>query len=638
MTQRNPSRRGLLLLMAIAALTAFFTCFQLTKSGYGNAYYTAAVKSMLSSWHNFFYASFDNGFMSVDKPALGLWLQCLFALVFGLHGWSVILPEALCAVGSVIVLCRIVTCQYGERTGLLAAFFLSVTPIFIAVSRTNNLDASLVFVCLLAIWALQKASEKGSLRYLCLSAALLGIGFNIKMLQAYLYLPAFFLVYLFSSAPGPDGRRRWLRRLSHLLVAAVVLAAVSLPWCLAVDLTPPADRPYVGSSTTNSMLELAIGYNGLLRALPIFSKVLGGIGGPINMVPNEGGTPGFLRLFNLDMYGQVSWLLPLGLFGLAGLFKNMTDPAGEKAEARRHALLWGGLFLPMAVFFSLTEHMHQYYLIMLAPCLAALAAIAVTSLTDWKARDEAAHTVRQLNLLPAAFAVTAAVQLVMLAVFYGTTVKPLLYILPAAEGMALVLYIFIRRGVNPQKTLRTTAVAVALAGLCAAPLYWSCTPFLYGVSAVMPSTGPRITAASIQHGDNSKTPKDNPWAANWFAGDFSAMLVPPQLTAYIVVHDNGSKYLISVPSAIYAAPIILGSDASVMTRGGFTGFDKAVTLDRFKEIAARGEIQFFYCSDLWTDNDIIKYARQYGQKVPPSAYGGHWGASLYDLTGLKAEQ
>jgi hypothetical protein len=41
-------------LAAILTLSAFVNLFQLTSEGYGNTYYAAAVKNMLTSWCNFF--------------------------------------------------------------------------------------------------------------------------------------------------------------------------------------------------------------------------------------------------------------------------------------------------------------------------------------------------------------------------------------------------------------------------------------------------------------------------------------------------------------------------------------------------------------------------------------------------------
>ena len=91
----------LLLLSALLALSAFLDLSRLRSEGYGNIYYAATVKDMLASWHNFFFVSFDAGFVSVDKPPLGFWIQAASAYLFGFHGWSILLPQALAGVLSV---------------------------------------------------------------------------------------------------------------------------------------------------------------------------------------------------------------------------------------------------------------------------------------------------------------------------------------------------------------------------------------------------------------------------------------------------------------------------------------------------------------------------------------------------------
>src|SRR2546423_10433870 len=98
-----------LALAAVLILSAFLNLFRLTSLGYSNTYYAAAVKDMLTSWHNFFFVSFDAGFVTVDKPPLGLWIQAASAELFGFHGWSLLLPQALAGILSVALLYHLVS-------------------------------------------------------------------------------------------------------------------------------------------------------------------------------------------------------------------------------------------------------------------------------------------------------------------------------------------------------------------------------------------------------------------------------------------------------------------------------------------------------------------------------------------------
>src|SRR5438445_10464804 len=245
---------------AILCLAVALRLWRLDQNGYGNEYYTAAVRSMTTSWHNFLYNAFDPaGFISVDKPPVALWIQVASVKLFGFHALSVLIPQALEGVAAVALLYHLIERRFRPVAGLLAALFLALTPVSVAIDRSSNTDSCLVLVLLLAAWALAHAVENGSWPLLWLAKALVRLAFNVKMLAAFVVLPTFALVYFVGAPLG------WWRRIGHLAVAGVVLAAVSLSWVLAYDLTPPERRPYAGTSDKNSMLEIVVGPYGMGR-------------------------------------------------------------------------------------------------------------------------------------------------------------------------------------------------------------------------------------------------------------------------------------------------------------------------------------------------------------------------------------
>ncbi len=265
-------RRHLCLLALIAALSFGLNFYAVSKFGYGNAYYAAAIKSMTQSFKNFFFVSFDPaGVVMVDKPPLALWIQALFVMVFGYHGWAMLLPQALAGTGSCIMMYILTAKRFGRPAGLLAALFFALTPAAVVASRNNTMDMQLVFVLLVATFYFFKALETSKWRYLFLAALFVGLGFNIKMLQAYMILPAMALTYLIFA------RENILKRVLAGLIAVVIVAAVSLSWVLAVDLCPEDSRPYVGSSTDNTVMGLVIGHNGLRRIYQGFLRPGGGV-------------------------------------------------------------------------------------------------------------------------------------------------------------------------------------------------------------------------------------------------------------------------------------------------------------------------------------------------------------------------
>jgi 4-amino-4-deoxy-L-arabinose transferase-like glycosyltransferase len=234
---------------AILVLSAFLNFYRLNQTGYNNSYYAAGVKSMTMSWHTFFFVSFDpGGFVTIDKPPLGFWIQAASAKLFGFSGWSILFPEALAGVLAVAILYILIRRHFGPIAGLIAALVLAVTPVSVATQRNNTIDSLLVCTLLLSAWAIIRAMETGRLRWLLLCALGIGLGFNIKMMEAYLVVPAFGLMYLLGSSHG------WVKRILHLALALVLMLVVSFSWIVAVDLTPASQRPYVGSTPYSACL------------------------------------------------------------------------------------------------------------------------------------------------------------------------------------------------------------------------------------------------------------------------------------------------------------------------------------------------------------------------------------------------
>jgi 4-amino-4-deoxy-L-arabinose transferase-like glycosyltransferase len=249
-----------LALASILGLSAAMNVYDLSRNGWANTFYSAGVKSMLLSLHNFLFISFDpGGLISLDKPPLAIWVQAASAKVFGFTPLSLLLPEAVAGVLCVGVLYLAMVKPFGRMAALLGALCLAVFPAFVAVNRDNNPDTLLIALMTLSCWVALKAIQSGRLRTLILAGVLVALAFNTKTLAAYLVVPGIALGYLLC-APGPLGSR-----IAKLLVAGLVMAVLSIAWLAFVDATPASRRPYVGSSLDNSELSLTFAYNGLGR-------------------------------------------------------------------------------------------------------------------------------------------------------------------------------------------------------------------------------------------------------------------------------------------------------------------------------------------------------------------------------------
>ncbi|MBS9338586.1 phospholipid carrier-dependent glycosyltransferase [Fructobacillus sp. M2-14] len=261
-------------LTSILLLAAFLYGWGIWDAGSANSYYTAAITSMTQSWHNFWYGAFDPaGFITVDKPPIALWFMAISAKIFGIQGWSIVLPSVLAGIGSVYLLYRLIKPRFGLWAGRTAALVMTITPTVVANSRTNNMDAILVFFLLLAVFTLTRAVKKRSLWLVFLAFATIGIAFNIKMLQAFMVLPAMLFYYWIAS------RKTFKKKTVGLLTAIVSLTLFTVAYPVAVDSVSSNNRPYIGSSQSNSLLELAFGYNGTERLLGQTSGTGGTFGG-----------------------------------------------------------------------------------------------------------------------------------------------------------------------------------------------------------------------------------------------------------------------------------------------------------------------------------------------------------------------
>jgi 4-amino-4-deoxy-L-arabinose transferase-like glycosyltransferase len=238
-------------LFLLLAGTAFLYIWDLGASGWANTYYSAAVEAGTRSWKAFFFGSFDSSnFISVDKPPAALWVMELSARIFGLNSWSVLVPQALEGVAAVGVLYATVRRWATPAAGLIAGAVLALTPVAALMFRYNNPDALLALLLCCGAYALTRAIDKASTRWLVLTFALVGFGFIAKMLQAYLVVPAFGLAYLVA-APT-----HLLRRIWQLAIGATALVVASGWWVAAVMLTPASARPYIGGSQDNNLLNL----------------------------------------------------------------------------------------------------------------------------------------------------------------------------------------------------------------------------------------------------------------------------------------------------------------------------------------------------------------------------------------------
>jgi 4-amino-4-deoxy-L-arabinose transferase-like glycosyltransferase len=501
-------------LLALLVVAAVLDLWALDRNGWANTYYSAAVRSMAGSWHNFFYNSFDaSGVMTVDKPPLALWVQALSARAFGFSSWSMLVPQALMGVGTVALAYDLTRRVFGRPAGFVAGLVLALTPITVAISRHNNPDALVVLCSTAALWFTVRALLDGRTRWLVWAGVMVGLGFETKMGAALLVLPALAVAYLWVA---PRGR---LTAVRQLLTGGAAMAVVGLAWPVLMWLTPASSRPWISGTSDNSIWSLILNYNGVGRLDGQAGGPGGTAGGPGGggggggMGSVFGGDTGITRLVDASLGGQAGWLLGMALAG--GLAVAVLTRL-RRGDARTGWIIAaGGAFLTTAVAFSFAKGIfHPYYVSMLAPFTAVL--IGATAGTILKAGIAA-------RIIAPVAIVGGLVTEVMVIHRGAADVEGLVPLaIVAGLGGAAVLAAQV-----PAK-MRGIALAVALGALLIAPASWATQTLGHATSSTFPAGGP--ASQGMGGGPGGGGPggmRGGPGGGGGFGGANGG--VPPQL-------------------------------------------------------------------------------------------------------------
>jgi 4-amino-4-deoxy-L-arabinose transferase-like glycosyltransferase len=591
------------ILAGLLSATALLYLCGLGASGYANTFYSAAVQAGATSWKAFLFGSSDaaNSIM-VDKPPASLWVTELVARIFGVNPWSILVPQALEGVAAVGVLYAAVRRWHGPAAGLLAGAVLALTPVAVLMFRFNNPDALLGLLLVLGAYALVRALEGGRTGWLVAAAVFIGFGFLTKMMQAFLVVPGFALTYLVAA---PVAARR---RIGQLLAAGVALVVSAGWWVAIVELWPAADRPYVGGSQTNSVLELIFGYNGFgrLTGNEIGRVGPGGLpGGPRGPGGDMSGGGGLRQLFDWSMGSQIAWLMPAALlFLLTLLWVGRWMPRTDRLRASM--VLWGGWLLVTGAVLSYAQGIiHPYYTVARAPAIGAL--VGIGAVTLWQLRSR--HWARAV--LAAGLAGTAVWAFVLLE--RAPNWQPWLRVVVLIAGLVCAVAL---ASVRSRAGLVVAAAGVVL-GLAAPSAYaldTAATPHL----GAIPSAGPQ--RGGFEGGgpggflgrrfSNQRVPGDG-FGRNGFAGPgnpgggfrggspgrISGLLggttSNTALNALLARDADRYTWVAAAVGSNMAAGFQLATGHPVMPVGGFTGSDPSPTLAQFQQYVAQGAIHYF---------------------------------------------
>jgi 4-amino-4-deoxy-L-arabinose transferase-like glycosyltransferase len=578
------ARPELIVLLVVAGA---LNLWALGVNGYANDYYSAAVRSMTTSWHAFLYGAFDAaGVQTVDKPPLALWVQALSARAFGFSSWSLLVPQALMGVATVGLVYDMTLRRFGRAAGFAAGLTLALTPITVAISRHNNPDALLVLCITAAVWATDRGLRAGGkTRWLLAAGAFVGLGFETKMAAALLVVPGIVAAWLWIA---PAGR---LRALRQLLAGGAVMAAVGLAWPVLMWLTPASSRPYISGTDDNSIWSLILGYNGLGR---LFGQDGGPGGATGGMGGVFGGSTGPLRLLNEALGGQAGWFL--GFAAVAGIALAVSTRL-RRADARTgYLIVAGAAFAVTAITFSRASGIfHPYYVAALAPFTALLVGAGYSLLT----RERIAGP-----LILAGGALTEAVVIANSAtdlawaswLIVGAT-------LTCAAGLVLA----------STQRVRTVVATAAVTVLLLAPASWAVQTLGHATSSTFPAGGPASAqtmggggpgggpGGGGMRGQRGGTPPSGAGApparmtqsttgGGMFGGDTT------ELTAALAYAKANGGGTVVISSQSGASQAIIQSGANVAAIGGFSGSETTVTTQWLADAVASGKVRWVLVS------------------------------------------
>ena len=634
----------------ILILSFILNMANLKIQGYGNEYYAAGIKSMLTSFKNFFFLSFDpSGFVSLNKPPIGLWIQGIFGNIFGVSGFALILPEALAGTLCVFILYILIKRYFGFIAGIMAALILAITPIYVAVSRTNDFQTILILFMLLSIMPAIKAAKTGNIKYLIVSVIIVGIAFNINRLESFIIIPAIYLTYIFSES---EGEKRVIERyvcgitfitqerekvslkakIKCLILATIVLLVVSLSWSFLVDLVPVNARPYVGDSTTNSEIELVLNQHN-----QVSNKINSNINlnydgdntlsyntlnenefiknyNEWNTIHKDNKTQfGIFRLFqDNNLSDQIAWFLPLAIISLIVSIINKRKIIALKSTKNIIIMFFSIWFVTEFLYFSFV-YSNIYDLATLAVPTAALCGIGIKKMIQSYRKNKSMWLSLSLGL-------TIIVQYIIV-IYYRENLSYLLihlFYLDLGISIIAVFTLFkIRNKEFTNNNLKNGLIVISIIGCLIIPLIGSSASLVYKTDGIFKGAGLQLFESKTQQNVNN-------YMKNYgveFGGS-------EDLSKFInFLNENkgeNQEYLLVTPSAsVYAQNIILDTGDKVMALGGRTGNDDILTLFAFKQLVREGKVKYVLVgneTNSFNNASIMNWVKNVGKVIPNSQW------------------
>ena len=628
-------------LAAIMSSSAVLFFADLLAAGFSDFYATGA-KSMSVSWRAFFFGAFDpNATITLDKLSGFLIPQALSARLFGFSAWSLAMPQAIEGLITIAAVFWIANRWLGPAGAVVSATLFAFTPLLVSMFSHPMEDSMLTMFTVLSVAAWQRAIETDRLRWLLLAGILVGLGFQAKMMQSWLILPAFVVVYVLWT------RRSWSQRILRAAALCGAAFAVSISWMTAISLVPASARPYIDATTNNNVFSMVFGYNGVDRFLHgIFPGALSTSTGttpiPTDISPAAllirivSHTP--FKLLFPEYASQIGWLYPVAAAGVVlgirqfrhWLRDRRADEGADRlagSESGLQITLQFGLAfgVTLALVMGAMSLPHSAYLASMALPLALLSTCGGillwrefrTSISPWR------------YALPIAVAVETLWTVWLLTSYpsFAGWIIPSVLVVGLASSAGLLA---VARGRLEFTRFAAPVAIAAVAMALAAPLIWS-------ISTVNPAFAGSSNDAHA--GPSSVSVFDPPVspAVDYGTGLNSNRLRPSTATLeaaayeYAAERSSGLPYVLVTDSWRSASPLIMDGAPRLLPAGGYSSRAPSLTSTDLGNLVKLGKLRFVLLTGAAAKNsaqsvpitDLQHWTRGHCSLVPASEFDPH---------------
>ncbi|MCT9082918.1 hypothetical protein N4G65_41290, partial [Streptomyces fulvoviolaceus] len=295
--------------------------------------------------------------------------------------------------------------------------------------------------------------------------------------------------------------------------------------------------------------------------------------------------------------------------------------------------LWGGWFILHYLTFALAEGtFHPYYVTAMAPGIAALTGIGATML--YRAHREGSAA-KWAWVLPAAIATSTVWAVYLLQRVSGSgTLYTVAEVVAGLAGAVAVLGLLLGRFTKRHRLTGLAALAAVVALLAGPAAYSVSAATTASTNGTNPTAGPTTNSGMGGGGGGGQRPSGNaPTSTAKTGSNGQSMGQPPSggeapsgststsstsseaneqtgggggggttqvssaMITYLKKNQDGATWLLAVATDQTASTIILESGQPVISMGGWSGSDNAMTLTKLKALVKSGKLHYIVISD-----------------------------------------